>query len=222
LRFNEFSTDDLLIQKRHLMYSQQVYELYNNTLRALAARYKMTVAQIDLILWTYSIQMSPFHPPGSSCLSYPFEIIPADREGLQHDRSQVASRLVQGYLANLKDVGTLRRDELVNQLCSLFALIRDECRAFGRNKPRKVRGKVDQVIRALDTTINSREPEQLLAQWNRWHDMVDPGSPNWIGINLPTDMVLAGYLVFEDFLPIKEYVESIYDADSLEPRTASD
>jgi hypothetical protein len=43
-------------------------------------------------------------------------------------------------------------------------------------------------------------PEQLLAQWKHWHDMVDSGSPNWIVINPPTDMVLAGYLVFEGFL----------------------
>lgn len=43
-----------------------------------------------------------------------------------------------------------------------------------------------------------------------WHGMVDPSSPSWIGISLPTEMVLEGYLVFEDFLPVKEYFESNY------------
>jgi hypothetical protein len=55
-----------------------------------------------------------------------------------------------------------------------------------------------------------------------WHGMVDPSSPSWIGISLPTEMVLEGYLVFEDFLPVKEYFESNYDPSSLDPLSASD
>jgi hypothetical protein len=35
-------------------------------------------------------------------------------------------------------------------------------------------------------------------------------------------MVLEGFLVFEDFLPIRRYFEEFYDPDSLEPRIISD
>ena len=52
--------------------------------------------------------------------------------------------------------------------------------------------------------------------------MVDPSSPPWIGISLPTDMVLAGYLVLEDFIKVKEYVEANYDPATFDPRSAFD
>lgn len=73
----------------------------------------------------------------------------------------------------------------------------------------------------LDEAIGSRNPERLIGQWNRWQGMVDPSSPNWIGINLPTDMILEGYLVLEDFIPVKEYIEAHY-YPSLDARDACD
>lgn len=48
--------------------------------------------------------------------------------------------------------------------------------------------------------------------------MVDPSSPQWLGINLPTDMILEGYLVLEDFIPVKDYIEVYYNGYTLEPR----
>jgi hypothetical protein len=36
--------------------------------------------------------------------------------------------------------------------------------------------------------------------------MVDASSPRWIGISLPTDIVLVGYLILEDFIPLKEHI----------------
>jgi hypothetical protein len=35
-------------------------------------------------------------------------------------------------------------------------------------------------------------------------------------------MVLAGYLVLEDFIKVKEYVEAHYDPATLDPRSAFD
>jgi hypothetical protein len=35
-------------------------------------------------------------------------------------------------------------------------------------------------------------------------------------------MVLEGYLVLEDFIPVKEYIEAYYDASTLNPRYACD
>lgn len=74
----------------------------------------------------------------------------------------------------------------------------------------------------LDEAISSESPGRLLGQWDRWQGMVDPASPHWIGIKLPTDMVLEGYLVLEDFIPVKEYLEAYYDPSSLDPRYVCD
>jgi hypothetical protein len=78
------------------------------------------------------------------------------------------------------------------------------------------------VVKALDDAIAKKNEYRLLAQWSTWQGMVDPASPNWIGINLPTDMVLEGYLVFEDFLPVKKYFETLYEPETLEPKTFVD
>jgi hypothetical protein len=78
------------------------------------------------------------------------------------------------------------------------------------------------VVNALDDAIEQKNEFRLLAQWSRWHGMVDPASPNWIGIDLPTNMVLEGYLIFEDFLPVKKYFEELYEPKTLEPKTSLD
>ena len=77
------------------------------------------------------------------------------------------------------------------------------------------------IIRSLDDAIGSVNPARLLDHWRRWEGMVNPSSPHWIGISLPTDMILEGYLVLEDFIPVKDYVESYYDA-SFDPRYECD
>lgn len=218
LRFEELPISDLPL-KGHLTFRQETYEKYNDALRALGLRHGKTVAEIDLILWTYSIRKSPFTPPERRRFIGHFAMTATDRDLLRRDHQHVAARLVDAYLETLKDLGYLSRERAAEELCSVFALIRDECKAFGSNKMGKVRDKVNQVVQALENAIVSRDRERLLSQWTGWYAMVDPASASWIGIKLPTDMVLEGYLVFEDFLPIKRYFEEFYDSDTLEPRT---
>jgi hypothetical protein len=129
---------------------------------------------------------------------------------------------VESYLDRLRELGYLRRDLLVEELCSLFSLIRDECETFGRGKRGKMRETVNHVVAALERAIKTEDRYRLLSQWTRWADLVDPASPNWQGINLPGSMILEGYIIFEDFEPVKNYFDTLYDVDSLEPRARPD
>lgn len=225
IQFAELSPEDVLAQKGYLTLTQVVYEKYNNALRELAWRHSMKVSDIDLALWTYSIRRQPFRIGGDSCRTPGtpvFVISDSDRQMLLRDHKGVADRKVQDYLAALSDLGYLSRQRVSDALRDVFSLIRNECELFGRNKRGRLREKVSQVVDALDQAINRPDPDRFQALWTRWHGMVDPASPTWIGISLPTEMVLEGYIVFEDFLPVKEYFESHYDSESLDPRTDTD
>ena len=222
LYFNDFTCDGVLESKGHLKLTQEVYEKYNDALRALAHRHRKKAAEIDLVLWAYSIHKQPFRAssvPAANCL---FVLGESDRHLLRTDHHVVANRLVDGYLASLKDRGLVSQQRVVEELRAVFVLVRNECELFGRNKRGKVRDKIKQVVNALDDAIEQKNEYRLLAQWSRWHGMVDPASPNWIGIDLPTDMVLEGYLIFEDFLPVKKYFEALYEPETLEPKTFLD
>lgn len=222
VEFSQFSRDDILALRGHLPFTMDVYRPYNDVLRALAQRYERTAAEIDLVLWTYSIQRQPFGPPGTPAFSSQFALTTDDRELLRRDHGPVAERMVETYLTRLKETGHLTRDHLIAELSSLFGFIRDECEAFGSRKRGKLRDRVQLIVATVGEAIASRSPERLLSLWTRWQDRVDPSSPNWVGINLPTDMVLEGYMVLEDFIPVKRYVESVYDAATLEPKYACD
>jgi hypothetical protein len=217
VRFADLSSEVVLAQKGHLTLTQAVYEKYNDLLRELAQRYSRKVSEIDLAIWTYSIRRQPFRSDGASHGTHAFIVKYLDRQMLLQDHNRVASRIVQDYLAGLSDIGYLSRERVADALRDIFSLIRNECALFGCNKHGKLREKVNQVVAALDQAIARPEPGRFQALWKRWHGMVDPASPTWIGISLPTEMVLEGYLVFEDFLPVKEYFESHYDPDSLDP-----
>ena len=223
--FVEFSQGELLEHKGRLTLTKSIYERYNNALRELAASYEKTGADIDLALWTYSIQKRPFRFLSSPQISTEFLIIrisSQDRDALQRDHESVAKRIMRDYLDRLKDFGYLRKDILISELCSLFTLVRDECEEFGRRKRGRLRDKVTRVVRSLGRTIQTEDRDRLLSQWDRWAKMVDTTSPEWQGISLPATMVLEGYLVFEDFEPVRSYFTSIYDPESLEPRHSCD
>jgi hypothetical protein len=222
LSFLEFSPDELLERKGTLKFTQPVYERYNNALRRLAVRYQRRVADLDLAIWVYSIQKRPFRSLQNPQIRTRLRISTEDREALRVEHRTVANRIVQNYLDEIKGLGYLRRDLLIEELCSLFTLIRDECEAFGRWKRGKLREKVAQVVAALDRAIKSEDRYRLLSQWTRWANMVDPASPQWQGINLPADMVMTGYLIFEDFEPVKSYFDTLYNPESLEPRISLD
>jgi hypothetical protein len=218
LQFVELTPDDVLNLKGHLRLTQDIYEEYNNALRALARRHNKKVAEIDLSLWAYSARKRPFRLSNVVGVTDVFLLRPSDRHLLQGDHYAVANNMVQAYLANLKDRGLLSRQRIAEELRAIFLLVRNECELFGRNKRGRLRDKIKQVVNALDDAIARKNDYRLLEQWSRWHGMLDPASPHWIGINLPTDMVLEGYLVFEDFLPVKEYLEAHYEPETLQTR----
>jgi hypothetical protein len=223
LTFSEFSTRELLEQRGMLKFTQPIYEHYNNALREEAARYGKLVADIDLILWAYSIQRRPFPTFQGPQIRSRLRISPTDRQRLRSSHRPVAAKqIVESYLDQLRELGYLRRDLLVEELCSLFSLIRDECETFGRGKRGKMRETVNHVVAALERAIKTEDRYRLLSQWTRWADLVDPASPNWRGINLPGSMILEGYMIFEDFEPVKNYFDTLYDVDSLEPRARPD
>jgi hypothetical protein len=58
--FSEFSREDVLVMRGHLPFTPDVYHAYNDVLRSLAGRYGIRAADIDLALWTYSVQRQPF------------------------------------------------------------------------------------------------------------------------------------------------------------------
>lgn len=222
LKFSDFTTDEVLELKGHLPLTQVVYEKYNEALRVLGNRYSKKVAEIDLVLWTYSIRKQPFRFSTVSGANNTFVLREADRHLLRANHNGVARRMVREYLASLKDRGLMSREGVSEELRAVFVIVRNECELFGRNKRGRFREKIQQVVNALDDAITKKDDFRLLAQWSRWHAMVDPASPNWIGINLPTDMVLEGYLVFEDFLPVKDYFEALYELETLEPKSRID
>jgi len=78
--------------------------------------------------------------------------------------------------------------------------------------------RIARILEALDYAISAPKGEYLLSKWRRWEDMVNPSSPNWIGLDLPTNMLLEGYMIFEDFIPIRQYFEKIYIDGSFEPK----
>ncbi len=222
VRFVDLSSEEVLAQKGHLTLTQAVYKKYNDALRELALRYSRKVSEIDLSMWTYSIRRQPFRSDGASYGIHAFTVKDSDRQMLLQNHKLFTSRMVQDYLAGLSDLGYLSRKRVADALRDIFSLIRNECALFGRNKRGRLREKVNQVVAALDQAIAQPDPGRFQALWKRWHGMVDPASPTWIGISLPTEMVLEGYLVFEDFLPVKEYFESHYDPGSLDPLSASE
>jgi hypothetical protein len=220
--FSQFSREDVLAVRGQLPFTMAVYREYNDTLRALAADYGMRAADVDLVLWTYSIHRQPFTRFSLPVFASTMRLGERDREALRCDHQPVAARLVREYLSRLGEAGVLSKNQILCELRSLFTLIRDECAAFGSHRKGKLKDRVRLIMMVLDEAISSESPGRLLGQWNRWQGMVDPTSPHWIGISLPTDMILEGYLVLEDFIPVKEYLEAYYDQSTLEPRYACD
>jgi|SRR5208337_3672383 len=58
----EMSAQDVLRDKGNLILTQRVYERYNDALRTIARSHHRSVAEIDLVFWTFSIRKRPFSP----------------------------------------------------------------------------------------------------------------------------------------------------------------
>jgi hypothetical protein len=117
--------------------------------------------------------------------------------------------LMAKYLRALDDMGSLVPDQVRAELQGIFKGIRTECETYGRGK-RQIRMNILRILNALDQGINAKRGEYLLAKWKGWEDMLNPAAQNYIGINLPGSMILEGYLVFEDLIPIREYYDTHY------------
>lgn len=219
--FRQFSPEAVVLERGHLPFTPDVYRQYNDALRSLAGAHRLRVADVDLILWTYSIQQQAFPRFTLPLMRSTISTQGIDRESLRRDHHPLASQLVATYLARLRETGYLSREQVSAELCAVFALIRDECEAFGRTKRGKFKDRVARVVMTLTEAIASGQPARLIAQWQRWQDMVDPASPGWIGISLPSEMILGGFLVLEDFIPVKQYIESYYKP-ALEPKYTCD
>ena len=110
------------------------------------------------------------------------------------------------YIAGLSEASGLSSITAIDELCSVFAFVRDECNSYAQTVPR-VRQRAKRVIDALDSAIESRSLTRLLSLWGRWNDFVNPASRSWIGIDLPGSMVLGGFMILEDFLEVKPFFE---------------
>ncbi|HEY4359611.1 MAG TPA: hypothetical protein VGN17_01515 [Bryobacteraceae bacterium] len=97
--FPEFSRQDVLEVRGHLPFTSAVYRRYNDVLRSLAAAHRLRAADIDLILWTYSIQKQPFRTVTFPIVSPSIVVGPAEHASLRANHSPVAQALVNDCLA---------------------------------------------------------------------------------------------------------------------------
>jgi hypothetical protein len=208
IRLRDLSPDEVLRSRGNLILTQKVYEHYNNALRAIAREHRKSVAEIDIVLWTFSIHKRPFSPfIARQSKVQGYRITPDDRRLLRTaERNSIAAKIVRTYIAGLSEAGDLSSTAAIDELCSVFALVRDECNSYAQTAPR-VRQRARRVIDALRAAIESRSLKRLLSLWGRWNDFVNPASPSWIGIDLPGSMVLGGFMILEDFLEVKQFFE---------------
>jgi hypothetical protein len=164
IRLRELSPEEVLRRRGNLILTQKVYEQYNNALRAIAREYKKPVAAIDLVLWTFSIHKRPFSPfIARQSKVQGYRITPDDRRLLRTaERNSVATKIVRTYLAGLSEAGSLSSNTAIDELCSVFAFVRDECNSYARTAPR-VRQRAKRIIDALDSAIESRSLTKLLS-----------------------------------------------------------
>src|SRR5215831_11619515 len=109
------------------------------------------------------------------------------------DRRLCIDELTNTYLRNLEGRTDLSPDEVKNELSSVFKHVRAECESFGRGK-RQIQMNILRILNALDQGIKAKRGEYLLAKWKGWEDMLNPGSVNYIGINLPGSMIIENYI----------------------------
>jgi hypothetical protein len=136
------------------------------------------------------------------------------------DRRVNIDELTNNYLRNLTNRGDLTPEQVRQELCAVFKYIRAECEAFGRGK-RHIEMNILRILKALDEGITAKRGEYLLAKWKGWEDMLNPGSPRYIGINLPGTMIIENYVVFEDLIPIREYFGKHYSDGSFDKKVAT-
>jgi hypothetical protein len=128
--------------------------------------------------------------------------------------------MVEEYINRLNEVGNLSPDLVRGELIAIFQFVFNEFMSFVY-RPRTIRhnqtviNNIKTVINNIKTTlkaaISSKDSERLLAKWKDWENKVNPSAPSWTGhTNLPADMVMNGYIIFEDLAAIRKYFEDRY------------
>jgi len=220
--FSNIAPSEIIREKGHLLFSQDLYIEYNNILRELSKKYSKFPAEIDLILWVYSIEQLPF-PPVTYGMQI-FSMLFAQQLSRIHNSSRrdfLGSRVTE-YITRLADIGDISPQLVRSELIAIFQFILDEFNSFSSSSKQKFRKHnmtILKIRRTLETSIQFGDGERLLAKWKDWESKVDPSSPSWTGhTNLPADMVMSGYVIFEDLILIRQYFESRYCDISFVPK----
>jgi hypothetical protein len=219
--FNNYTPDKIIKDKGHMFFSQDLYIEYNNSLRELANIFMKTPAEIDLILWAYSIKKQPFGFQPILSGSYFNNFIRKQVDlSKRKDVHAIVPVLVNKYLDELKEVGNIPRNMVFVELESIFQFVLDEFKEYARNRNNLT---VQRIIKNLQNSINSGSDKRLLYKWKSWEDKLNPAVPGYIGnIQLPGSMYMEGFVVFEQLIPIREYFIEFYEDESFQPKFSAE
>src|SRR5262249_28079295 len=151
---------------------------------------------------------SPFVGRGPTLFEALWQLSPRDRVSLRDGstrRSFISSR-TDRYVAALDETGTLSRERVQAELRAIFNFVKNECNPWGSAHPYAIL-QVLHTSRALDEAIESATDNRLLEKWRRWEGMVDPASFRYKSVSMPASMIVDGFIIFEDLIPIREYFE---------------
>lgn len=213
----------ILQRKGRLEFTSELYREYNERLRRIALDYSIPrVADVDLALWVFSIDRSPFVGRGPTLFETVWQLSPRDRVSLRD--GSICQRFISSrtgrYIAALDETGTLSRERVQAELRAVFSFVKNECNLWGSAHPYAIL-QVLHTSRALDEAIETATDNRLLEKWRRWEGMVDPASFRYKGASMPSSMIVEGFIVFEDLIPIREHFESFYDDGTFEAKDVS-
>ena len=209
-----------------IFYDDTLYIEYNNLLRKLAEESGLNCSEIDLVIWVYSLEKEM--PIGALPRTTLFESIFVT--GIEQNRSNMISKpdsrrsiidsVIAKYLSRMMDDGYQTDDALRAELSAIFNFIAKECEIFSQHKAktRGQRSNLKDIYDSLRIMARSNQGEKILVKWHNWEDKLSPGSQSYSHLNLPTNMILTGYLVLEDIVEVRKWIESKYDDGSLEPK----
>ena len=224
--FNNISCKEIMDNRGCIFYDDTLYIEYNNLLRKLAEESGLNCSEIDLVIWVYSLEKEM--PIGALPKTTLFESIFVT--GIEQNRSNMISKpdsrrsiidsVISKYLSRMMDDGYQTDDALRAELSAIFNFIAKECEIFSQHKAktRGQRSNLKDIYDSLRIMARSNQGEKILVKWHNWEDKLSPGSQSYSHLNLPTNMILTGYLVLEDIVDVRKWIESKYDDGSLEPK----
>lgn len=226
LTFDHISCEEILNKRGFIFFDDSLYREYNNILRLLADDYEMQCSEVDLVIWVYSLQKeSPIKASVRITLFDSVFVSAIDlNRGIIHsdlsNKKSIVDSAIQKYLSRMMDDGFQMDDALLAELSSIFKFIANECKRFSQKKAKTTRHKsrLKDIYDSLITLAKSKKGENILAKWHEWENKLSPGSTSYAHLNLPTDMILNGYLVLEDLVAIRQWFQEKYVDGSFEPR----